>query len=129
MFPQWGINCGHSIEKPSPVLPARMDKMCPYIIQADESGIPIAIAVYDDDSEVTKKIKTFMAAFGIIDIKMRMLRIKELKKITGFGEDYILKGTQQEQKKYIGNAVPVLLAKAIIESFANQIEQPIRKTA
>ena len=91
--------------------------------------MPVAIAVYDDDSEVTKKIKTFMAAFGIIDIKMRMLRIKELKKITGFGEDYILKGTQQEQKKYIGNAVPVLLAKAIIESFANQIEQPIRKTA
>lgn len=129
MFPQWGINCSHSIDKPSPVLPARMDKMYPYIIQADETGVPIAIAIFEDDSDVVKKIKTFMAAFGIVDIKMRMLRIKELKKITGFDENYILKGTQQEQKKYIGNAVPVLLAKAIIESFANQVEQPIRKTA
>lgn len=129
MFPQWGMNCSHSIDKPSPVLPARMDKMCPYIIQADETGIPIAIAVFDDDSEVVKKIKTFMAAYGIIDIKMRMLRIKELKKITGFSEDYVLRGTQQEQKKYIGNAVPVLLAKAIIEGFADAINEPIKKVA
>lgn len=129
MFPQWGMNCSHSIDNPSPVLPARMDKMCPYIIQADETGIPIAIAVFDDDSEVVKKIKTFMAAYGIIDIKMRMLRIKELKKITGFSEDYVLRGTQQEQKKYIGNAVPVLLAKAIIEGFADAINEPIKKVA
>lgn len=129
MFPQWGMNCGHSIDNPSPVLPARMDKMCPYIIQADETGIPIAIAVFDDDSEIIKKIKTFMAAFGIVDIKMRMLRIKELKKITGFDENYVLVGTQQEQKKYIGNAVPVLLAKAIIEGFANSIKEPIKKVA
>lgn len=129
MFPQWGLNCGHSIEKPSPVLPARMDKMVPYIIQADETGIPIAIAVFDDDSEIIKKIKVFMAAYGIVDIKMRMLRIKELKLITGFDENYVLKGTQQEAKKHIGNAVPVLLAQAIIESFAQMLSSPITKAA
>lgn len=129
MFPQWGLHCTHSIDKPSPVLPARMDKMYPYMIQADESGVPIAVMVFDDDSEAVKKIKTFMAAYGIVDIKMRMLRIKELKKITGFSEDYVLKGTQQDQKKYIGNAVPVLLAQAIIESFANSIIEPLKKAA
>jgi len=129
MFPQWGTNCSHSIEKPSPVLPARMDKMCPYIIQADQTGEPIAIVVYDDELDVMKRIKQFMAAYGIVDIKMRMLRIKELKKITGFNEDYILVGTQQQAKKYIGNAVPVLLAKAIIEGFAKMLHEPIRKIA
>jgi DNA (cytosine-5)-methyltransferase 1 len=106
-----------------------MDKMCPYIIQADQTGEPIAIIVYDDDTEAMKKIKQFMAAYGIVDIKMRMLRIKELKKITGFNEDYILVGTQQQAKKYIGNAVPVLLAKAIIEGFAKMLHEPIRKIA
>lgn len=126
MFPQWGMHCSHSIEKPSPVLPARMDKMYPYLIQADETGAPIAIAIFETDSEVTKKIKVFMAAYGIIDIKMRMLRIKELKLITGFPETYVLKGTQQDQKKYIGNAVPVKLAQAIIESFAASLCEPLQ---
>lgn len=129
MFPQWGTNCSHSIEKPSPVLPARMDKMMPQILVAEQTGHPIAIVVFDNDSPATIKIKQFMAAYGIVDIKMRMLRIKELKKITGFSEDYILVGTQQEQKKYIGNAVPVLLAKAIIESFASYTLSDKRKTA
>lgn len=129
MFPQWGMNCSHSIDNPSPVLPARMDKMCPYLVQADETGEPVAIAIFETDSETTVKIKVFMAAYGIIDIKMRMLRIAELKKITGFEETYVLKGTQQEQKKYIGNAVPVLLAKAIIESFASALHEPIKVAA
>ena len=31
------------------------------------------IVIYEDDSEYTKKIKEFMAFYGIIDIKMRML--------------------------------------------------------
>lgn len=128
MFPQWGVNCAHSVESPSPVLPARMDKMMPQFIQADETGAPFAIAVFDDDSEIVVKIKTFMAAYGIVDIKMRMLRIPELKKITGFDENYILKGTQQDQKRYIGNAVPVKLAQAIIESFAATLDNPIRET-
>ena len=106
-----------------------MDKMMPQMIIADEVGVPIAVAIFEDDSDVMKRIKTFMAAFGIVDIKMRMLRIKELKLITGFDENYILKGTQQEQKKYIGNAVPVLLAKAIVESFAETFIEPIKKAA
>jgi DNA (cytosine-5)-methyltransferase 1 len=125
MFPQWGLHCCHSTEKPSPTLVARMDKMCPYLIEAEETGAPIAIMVFDTDSPETVKIKEFMAAYGIVDIKMRMLRIKELKLITGFDENYVLKGTQADQKKFIGNAVPVLLAQAIIESFAGALIEPI----
>ena len=40
-----------------------------------------------------------------------MLKIQELKEIMGFPEDYKLIGTQAEQKKYIGNAVEVTMAK------------------
>ena len=62
-----------------------------------------------------KKIRLFMAIHGIIDIKMRMLKIPELLLIQGFPANYILKGTQTEQKKYIGNAVVSLVPKAMIE--------------
>lgn len=121
MFPQWGVNCAHSVEQPSPTLVARMDKMMPQFIAVEKTGEPIAIAVYDDDTEIEVEIKKFMAAYGIIDIKMRMLRIKEMKKITGFDENYILKGTQADQKKFIGNAVVVGTAKVLIESTAAAI--------
>ena len=45
-----------------------------------------------------KKIKEFMAHYGLKDIKMRMLKIQELKEIMGFPVDYTLIGTQAEQK-------------------------------
>lgn len=82
---------GHttSIEKPSPVIIARQDKAPLYLIKA------------------------LMDEYGIVDIKMRMINIPELKKIQGFSEDYILVGTQTEQKKFIGNAVEVKQAKSL----------------
>lgn len=72
-----------------------------------------------DDSQVMIKIKKFMELYGIIDIKMRMLRIPELKRIMGFPSDYILVGTQADQKKFIGNAVEVNIARAICEAICN----------
>ena len=51
------------------------------------------------DSETMIKIKKFMVSYGIIDIKMGMLNISELKQIQGFPKDYKLIGTQTEQKK------------------------------
>lgn len=83
----------------------------------------------DADSPMTAKIKEFMAMYGIIDIKMRMLKIIELKKIMGFPEDYVLVGTQAEQKKYIGNAVEVNVARAWCESLFVKILENKRKVA
>ena len=71
-----------------------------------------AIVIYENDSEMTKKIKEFMAMYNIVDILMRMLLIKELKAIMGFSKEYKLIGTQTEQKKYIGNAVEVKQSRA-----------------
>lgn len=82
-----------------------MDKMPPYIVTTEKCET--SIVLYDSDSDCMKKIKEFMALYGIVDIKMRMLNVTELKRIMGFGSDYTLIGTQAEQKKFIGNAVEV----------------------
>ena len=112
MNPQYS-NIGGSIENPCSTIIARMDKKPPYLISTETGGI--AIEAYETDSEPTRRIKQFMALYGIIDIKMRMLKIPELKRIMGFPSDYTLIGTQADQKKYIGNAVEVNMARVLCE--------------
>ena len=118
MNPQFN-SAGGSVDNPCFTLIARMDKMPPYLV-ATESG-QIAIEIYDNDSPMTVKIKEFMALYGIVDIKMRMLRIPELKRIMGFPEDYVLVGTQADQKKFIGNAVEVTQAKKNAEALCAKL--------
>ena len=117
MNPQY-YSKGGSIENPCFTLIARMDKQPPYLV-ATESGI--AIEVYETDSEPMRRIKEFMAIYGIADIRMRMLKIPELKRIMGFPEDYTLIGTQAEQKKYIGNAVEVNMARVKCEALVTEL--------
>ncbi len=111
---------GGSIEEPCFTLIARMDKMPPYLVSTEDG---LGIEVYESDSPMTKKIKEFMAMYNIIDIKMRMLRIPELKRIMGFPEDYTLIGTQAEQKKFIGNAVEVNMARVLCEALWKKLNQ------
>lgn len=111
---------GGSIDKPCFTLIARMDKMPPYLVSTKEG---LAIEVYETDSHATIQIKEFMALYGIADIRMRMLRIPELKRIMGFPEDYTLIGTQAEQKKFIGNAVEVGMAKVLCEALCNRLNK------
>lgn len=120
MNPQFN-SAGSSVDNPCFTLIARMDKMPPYLV-ATESG-QIAIEIYDNDSPMTVKIKEFMALYGIVDIKMRMLRIPELKRIMGFPEDYVLVGTQADQKKFIGNAVEVTQAKKNAEALCAKLRE------
>ena len=111
--PQYA-SAGGSIDKPCFTLIARMDKMPPYLVSTENGNV--GIAIYEDDSPMTRQIKLFMAAYGIVDIKMRMLKIGELKKIMGFPEDYKLVGSQAEQKKFIGNAVEVGMSRVLCEA-------------
>lgn len=115
---------GSSIEKPCFTLIARMDKKPPYLVQV-ESG-KISIVIYEDDSPTMVKIKEFMAMHGIIDIKMRMLKVNELLQIQGFPNDYILKGTKTEQKKFIGNSVVPLVAKVLVESNYKALKEHLK---
>lgn len=118
MNPQFN-SAGGSVENPSFTLIARMDKMPPYLVAAENGNI--AIEIYADDSPNMVKIKEFMAVYGIVDIKMRMLKIPELKQIMGFPKDYVLIGTQADQKKFIGNAVEVTIARKICEATCKRL--------
>lgn len=119
MNPQFSSS-GGSVDSPCFTLIARMDKMPPYLV-ATETG-EIMIEIYETDSPMTVKIKHFMALYSIIDIKMRMLKISELKLIMGFPEDYILIGSQADQKKFIGNAVEVTIARALCVALCIEID-------
>ena len=124
MNPQFQ-SAGGSVDSPCFTLIARMDKMPPYLIQTEQGDM--AIVIEPDDSPAMVKIKQFMALYGIIDIKMRMLRIPELKRIMGFPSDYVLVGTQADQKKFIGNAVEVNMARVLCEALcARLIEEDIK---
>ena len=109
--PQYS-NKGSSIDDPCFTIIARTDKMPPYLLTTKKGNY--GIVVFKNDSETMIKIKEFMVLYGIIDIKMRMLFIDELKRIQGFPKDYELIGTKTDQKKQIGNAVEVNQAKALI---------------
>lgn len=125
--PQWGGNLG-SIDNPMFTIIARMDKAPPYLISTETGNI--AIPVFDTDTEIMIKIKEFMALYGIVDIKMRMLLIPELLKIQSFPEDYFLAGSKTDQKKFIGNAVPPKVAQAIAEAmYSGLVEYIINKMA
>jgi Site-specific DNA methylase len=132
MNPQFK-STGGNINDPCFTLIARMDKRPPYLIEASGNGdFPsfikatdqgLVYEIYDTDSPMIKKIKEFMALYGIVDIKMRMLRIPELKRIMGFPEDYVLIGSQADQKKFIGNAVEVNMARVLCEALCKKLRE------
>lgn len=105
---------GGSVEDPRFTPIARMDKRPPHLITCEQGRSYIVIG--KSDSETMQKIKLFMAAYGIVDIKMRMLNIGELKRITGLPTGYVLYGSKSDQKKFIGNAVPTYTVKAMVEA-------------
>lgn len=142
---------GHStsVESPCPVIIARQDKAPLYLTNVDHSySNPISLENFLDENDikflnalceleseankekeqlcsmsVRLKIIEFMGMYGIADIKMRMLKIDELKVIQGFGSDYILEGNQTNQKKFIGNSVHPLVPKHWIETKSRRLRE------
>lgn len=117
----------HSVDHPAPVIIARQDKTPLYLIQAEKGNV--SVAVYESDSDITVKIKEFMVLYGIVDIRMRMLKVPELLKIQGFPEGYVLEGTKADQKKFIGNSVVPHVVKAWAEALASRFTEPNQKVA
>ena len=125
---------GNSVDAPCPTVIARQDKMPLQIASVStktehmpsfikREGESLVYIAYDTDSPVLREIKQFMFTFGIVDISMRMLRIDELKLIQGFPKDYVLVGTQEEQKKYLGNAVVTIMAKVWCEAIVPTLDK------
>ncbi len=124
--PGWGGTHGN-IENPCCTVVARQDKAPLYLVSTELGQI--TIPVYKSDSETMIKIKEFMVTHGIVDIKMRMLNIPELKQIQGFPKNYKLVGNKTQQKKFIGNAVEVNQAKALVKSNYQAIQMYFNNAA
>lgn len=122
--PAWGGNPG-SVEDPCCVVVARQDKAPLYFVQVEHG--PVKVAIYDNDSACSIKIKQFMAAYGLVDIKMRMLRVMELLRIQGFPDGYQLAGNQADQKKFIGNSVVPHVVKAWCEAMAMRLNEIVKE--
>lgn len=99
---------------------------CPTVIATQKSR-PLALAVainyteprwqlHEGDSQVMIQLKNFMRENGIADIFLRMLKIIELKRIQGFPDDYILHGSMEDKKKFIGNSVETNVVAAWIKA-------------
>lgn len=131
MNPQFA-SAGASTDKPCFTLIARMGKRPPQLVTTvtdgrilpsfiRQEGNTLVYDIYADDTPMMVQIKEFMSLYGLVDIKMRMLRIPELKRIMGFPENYVLIGTQADQKKFIGNAVEVNMARVLCEALVRRI--------
>lgn len=109
-------NVGNAITQPAPT------------IIASQKSYPLSLAVatageeyiqdHATDSPAMLELKAFMREHGIADIYLRMLKVQELKRIQGFPEGYILKGSQELQKKFIGNAVVPQVVAAWLQAMA-----------
>lgn len=126
-------NKAKSIDEISNTIIAQQGKRPMYLISpvccmSDEF---FAIILNDEDSEVMKDIKIFMAENGIVDIKMRMLKVSELKSIMGLRKNYKLYGNQTKQKWMIGNMVHPKVPKKWFEDLYSALleQEEINKAA
>jgi DNA (cytosine-5)-methyltransferase 1 len=99
-----------------------LDEPAPTVI-ASRRTLNLSVQVYGSpsphwepqptDTDTMRELRKLMSEIGIYDIFLRMLKVVELKRIQGFPDDYVLMGRSDEQKKFIGNAVPRHLVEAI----------------
>lgn len=112
----------------APTIIARQDKRPLQLVSAITEG-PDHAADQPGDSPMAARIRAFMRAHALADIRMRMFKIMEYKLITGFPADYILKGNKAQQKEMIGNAVPVDIVRAFAETLHDIILETLAQAA
>lgn len=114
-------NAGSSILDPAPTVIARQKSYPLALATPADSGTP-KWEPKPADSKVMLALKAFMRDNGIADVRMRMLKELELKRIQGFPDDYVLHGPQNEKKKFIGNSVETGVVKAWFRAMANALK-------
>lgn len=116
------------IEAPAPALLTNthynvitgLESPAPFISM--ENG-KVIYDLYENDSESMVELKKTMMEYGIGNIYMRSLTIEESLELMGFPKHYKLIGTKTQQRKYIGNAVEVNMAKHLVLALANSIRE------
>jgi DNA (cytosine-5)-methyltransferase 1 len=102
-------NKGASIMDPAPTVIATQ-KSQPLSMCTALHGQPSPYWIdQPGDTATMKELRGLMREYSIFDIYLRMLTITELKRIQCFPDDYKLHGRSEEQKKFIGNAVPSII--------------------
>lgn len=107
---------GRSIDRPGQSLIASMHKKPVYLASATRSSDVDQRIDQPNDSDLVREMRAFMREHGVVDVKIRGLKIKELLKIQGFPEDYKFVGTVTDVKKFIGNAVHTAVSKKLAEA-------------
>jgi len=123
--------CNAFLVNPQFRSPGRAVQLPAPTIIASQRSYPLSLAVayrgepkwhiQSDDTPAMIELKQFMRQHNIADIYMRMLKVPELKAIQGFPAGYILKGTLEQQKKFIGNAVVPEIVSAWMRAIAHCI--------
>lgn len=108
---------GSPIHKPAPTVIARQ-KAYPLSLATLTTSGADRWEVKCTDSPTMIELKQFMRDNGIADIYMRMLKVIELKRIQGFPDGYVLKGTISDKKKFIGNSVETGVVSAWLKALS-----------
>lgn len=109
--------------------PASLD--CPFptittnlhhgVVTAPYMGCPVYNQTAPGDTAAMLELKAAMRERGIADIYMRPISVRESLRVMGFPEDYRLCGTQTQQRKWIGNAVEVKMARNMAQALADSM--------
>ena len=116
---QDGGNRNHEIERPLPTVDTsnRYALVEPFVFNIGQNSVKDRTrSIHEPLSTVVCKAEHCLIEPNPLrlDIRFRMLKNHELKKAQGFSDDYKITGNITEQTKQIGNAVPVMTAKALV---------------
>lgn len=75
---------------------------------------PALVSYTDFKRQGPQRRGILLPQYGVILLfKHRLLSVRELARAQGFDDDYVFEGTQEEQLRQVGNAVPTELAYAL----------------
>ena len=113
--PQFGGQ-SRSISRPAPVLIAAQKSFPLALCTAYRNENRLEAA--PDDSPEMAAIKAWCSQNAVSDVRMRMLKVPELKRIQGFPDTYTLCGPLDAQKKQIGNSIVPKVYAALLAELA-----------
>lgn len=109
--------------------PSSLDGVFPSVMTNQHYGVVSASCIKEKiynypkegDTEAMLELKALMRKRCIADIFMRPISIKESLRVMGFSENYKLVGNQTQQRKFIGNAVEVNMARCMAQAISDSL--------
>lgn len=88
--------------------------------QSKPAGEPLATVTTKERHAVIHPFISVEGRLFVVDVKLRMMFVRELARAQGFPEGYKFTGNQTQQVRQIGNAVPKNTARAILLAHLTQ---------